>query len=49
MKCFYNEECTAGRASGSWQKTLQLFDEETSENNDEDTYLIRLQGGGAEL
>ena len=40
MKCFYNEECTADLG----RKSLQLFDEELQENNDEDTYLIRLQG-----
>lgn len=44
MKCFYNEECTAEELQDLGRKSLQLFDEELQENNDEDTYLIRLQG-----
>lgn len=44
MKCFYNEECTAEELQALGRKSLQLFDEELQENNDEDTYLIRLQG-----
>ena len=43
-KCFYNEECTAEELQDLGRKSLQLFDEELQENNDEDTYLIRLQG-----
>lgn len=44
MKCFYNEECTAEELQDLGRKSLQLFDEELQENNDEDTYLIRLKG-----
>ena len=44
MKCFYNEECTAEELQDLGRKSLQLFVEELQENNDEDTYLIRLQG-----
>lgn len=44
MKCFYNEEYTAEELQDLGRKSLQLFDEELQENNDEDTYLIRLQG-----
>ena len=44
MKCFYDEECTAEELQDLGRKSLQLFDEELQENNDEDTYLIRLQG-----
>lgn len=44
MKCFYNEECTAEELQDLGRKSLQLFDEELQKNNDEDTYLIRLQG-----
>lgn len=44
MKCFYNEECTEEELQNLGRKSLQLFDEELQENNDEDTYLIRLQG-----
>ena len=44
MKCFYNEDCTAEELQDLGRKSLQLFDEELQENNDEDTYLIRLQG-----
>ena len=44
MKCFYNEECSAEELQDLGRKSLQLFDEELRENNDEDTYLIRLQG-----
>ena len=44
MKCFYNEECTAEELQDLGRKSLQLIDEELQENNDEDTYLIRLQG-----
>ena len=44
MKWFYNEECTAEELQDLGRKSLQLFDEELQENNDEDTYLIRLQG-----
>ena len=44
MKCFYNEECTEEELQDLGRKSLQLFDEELQENNDEDTYLIRLQG-----
>ena len=44
MKCFYNEDCTAEELQVLGRKSLQLFDEELQENNDEDTYLIRLQG-----
>ena len=44
MMCFYNEECTAEELQDLGRKSLQLFDEELQENNDEDTYLIRLQG-----
>ena len=44
MKCFYNEECTAEELQDLGRKSLQLFDEELQENNDEDTYLIRLLG-----
>lgn len=44
MKCFYNEECTAEELQDLGRKSLQLFDEELQENNDEDTYIIRLQG-----
>lgn len=44
MKCFYNEECTAEELQDLGRKSLQLFDEELQENNDEETYLIRLQG-----
>ena len=44
MKCFYNEECTAEELQDLGRKSLQLFDEVLQENNDEDTYLIRLQG-----
>ena len=43
-KCFYNEACTAEELQDLGRKSLQLFDEELQENNDEDTYLIRLQG-----
>ena len=38
MKCFYNEECTAEELQDLGRKSLQLFDEELQENNDEDTY-----------
>ena len=44
MKCFYNEECTAEELQDLGRKSLQLFDEELQENNDEDTYLRRFQG-----
>ena len=44
MKCFYNEECTEEELQDLGRKSLQLFDEELQENNDEDTYLIRLKG-----
>mgnify|MGYP003236572534 CR=1 FL=1 len=44
VECFYNEECTAEELQDLGRKSLQLFDEELQENNDEDTYLIRLQG-----
>ncbi len=44
IKCFYNEECTAEELQDLGRKSLQLFDEELRENNEEDTYLIRLQG-----
>ena len=44
MKCFYNEDCTPEELQELGKKSLQLFDEELRENNEEDTYLIRLQG-----
>lgn len=43
MKCFYNEDCTSEELAELGRKSLQLFDEELRENNEEDTYLIRLQ------
>ena len=43
MKCFYNEDCTEEELQ-NWGKSLQLFDEELRENNEEESYLIRLQG-----
>ena len=44
IKCFYNEDCTAEEIQELGRKSLQLFDEELRENNEEDTYLTRLQG-----
>lgn len=44
MKCFYNEECTEEELRKLGSKSWQLFDKELQENNEEDTYLIRLQG-----
>lgn len=44
IKCFYNEECTTEEIQELGRKSLQLFDEKLQENNEEDTYLIRLQG-----
>lgn len=44
IKCFYNEDCTNEEIQELGKKSLQLFDEELRENNEEDTYLIRLQG-----
>lgn len=44
IRCFYNEDCTNEELQELGRKSLQLFDEELQENNEEDTYLIRLQG-----
>lgn len=44
MKCFYNEDCTEEELQELGKKSLQLFDEELRENNEEESYLIRLQG-----
>lgn len=44
IKCFYNEECTSEEIEALGRKSLQLFDEKLRENNEEDAYLIRLQG-----
>ena len=44
MKCFYNEDCTEEELQELGKKSLQLFDEERRENNEEESYLIRLQG-----
>ena len=44
MKCFYNEDCTPEELQELGKKSMQLFDEELRENNEEDSYLIRLQG-----
>ena len=44
MKCFYNEDCTEEELQELGKKSLQLFDEKLRENNEEESYLIRLQG-----
>ena len=44
IKCFYNEDCTTEELQELGRKSLQLFDEELRANNEEDTYLTRLQG-----
>lgn len=41
---FYNEDCTEEELQELGKKSLQLFDEELRENNEEESYLIRLQG-----
>lgn len=43
IKCFYNEDCTTEELQELGRKSLQLFDEELRANNEEDTYLTRLQ------
>ena len=38
MKCFYNEDCTEEELQELGKKSLQLFDEELRENNEEESY-----------
>lgn len=43
MKCFYNEKCTEEETYELAVKTLQLYDHELAEINEEDMYLERLK------
>lgn len=42
-KCFYNEECTEEEIRRLGLQARKLFDADLLANNDEETYLIRLQ------
>lgn len=43
MKCFYNEECTETEISDLGLKTLELYDHELAEINEEEMYLEKLK------
>lgn len=43
LRCFYNEECTDEEIEKLGNRARELYDDELLENNESDTYMIRLK------
>lgn len=44
LRCFYNEDCTDEEIERLGNRARELYDAELLENNEPDTYMIRLKG-----